>query len=116
MSENFLVDPGVDEDCHLCFGSGTIPARDSEDRRAVRQCPFCYPEKPNEALKSIWENYLSKRNGGAPEPSKEEIAAAAKAMEETRLKLIAQPIARLYPQLAEAALKAAMAVRKGNEG
>lgn len=48
-------------------------------------------------------------------PSTEEITAATKAMEAKRLELIAQPIARIYRDLAEAALEAAMAVRKGNE-
>lgn len=45
--------------------------------------------------------------------SESEVSAAAKAMEAKRLELIAQPIARIYPQLAEAAIKAAIAVRKG---
>lgn len=36
-------------------------------------------------------------------PSKELIALAANAMEERRKELIAQPLSRIYPQLAEAA-------------
>ena len=36
-------------------------------------------------------------------PSKELIALAATAMEERRKELIAQPLSRIYPQLAEAA-------------
>nr|WP_157808464.1 hypothetical protein [Brucella intermedia] len=37
-------------------------------------------------------------------PSKELIAQAAKAMEERRKELIAQPLSRIYPQLAKAAI------------
>ncbi|WP_448786364.1 hypothetical protein [Brucella intermedia] len=39
-------------------------------------------------------------------PSKELIALAANAMEERRKELIAQPLSRIYPQLAEAAVNA----------
>lgn len=42
-------------------------------------------------------------------PSKELIAQAAKAMEERRKELIAQPLSRIYPQLAEAAAGAILA-------
>jgi len=42
-------------------------------------------------------------------PSKELIALAANAMEERRKELIAQPLSRIYPQLAEAAAGAILA-------
>lgn len=42
-------------------------------------------------------------------PSKELIALAATAMEERRKELIAQPLSRIYPQLAEAAAGAILA-------
>ncbi|NKE75367.1 hypothetical protein [Ochrobactrum sp. MC-1LL] len=42
-------------------------------------------------------------------PSKELIALAANAMEERRKELIAQPLSRIYPQLAEAAAVAILA-------
>ncbi len=42
-------------------------------------------------------------------PSKELIALAATAMEERRKELIAQPLSRIYPQLAEAASGAILA-------
>lgn len=41
--------------------------------------------------------------------SKELIAQAAKAMEERRKELIAQPLSRIYPQLAEAAISTILA-------
>lgn len=42
-------------------------------------------------------------------PSKELIALAANAMEERRKELIAQPLSRIYPQLAEAAISTILA-------
>lgn len=45
-------------------------------------------------------------------PSKELIALAAKAMEERRKELIAQPLSRIYPQLAEAAAEVIRAALK----
>lgn len=42
-------------------------------------------------------------------PSKELIELAAAAMEERRKELIAQPLSRIYPQLAEAAAGAILA-------
>jgi hypothetical protein len=50
-------------------------------------------------------------------PSKELIALAANAMEERRKELIAQPLSRIYPQLAEAAAGAIhAALREPTEG
>ena len=46
-------------------------------------------------------------------PSKELIALAANAMEERRKELIAQPLSRIYPQLAEAAAGAILAALQG---
>ncbi|MEN5297504.1 hypothetical protein ABE530_04005 [Brucella sp. TWI559] len=47
--------------------------------------------------------------GGTDMASKELIALAAKAMEDRRKDLIAQPLSRIYPQLAEAAAGAILA-------
>ncbi len=46
-------------------------------------------------------------------PNKELIALTAKAIEDRRKELIAQPLSRIYPQLAEAAARAIRAALQG---